>query len=369
MIRIVSLSNVSGFTTSSTIDSTKSGAISFWIDLPTTINSGDLFSGKGLTLNYNGYDFTFNSVNIPSSNYVNSSINIRDGLWHHININYNNGNATLYFDGVLIGTSTYTPSSLDEVWNQVGGLIDEIRIYNYQRSSNQIALEYSKNKPYVNLKFDECSSNKVFNSSLNIYSPLQGIPSGTRYDSPAYFNTGFTLTRPSGLLNFGNCLNQSTTSNWYLGRNGKMNTAFYFDNSAYMEGNDYHSFAINSGSNSTITFWINIGTNPTQTATIFGPLLDSYKGHKIEYNNGNIKVRLNTDGVSMSDKLTSVSTIPANTWTHVAITTDGTNYNLYYNSVLNNTASGYTTVSNGCTNNTPTICPNNPAEIGVGFRG
>ena len=71
----------------------------------------------------------------------------------------------------------------------------------------------------------------------------------------------------------------------------------------------------------------------------------------------------------MSDKLTSVSTIPANTWTHVAITTDGTNYNLYYNSVLNNTASGYTTVSNGCTNNTPTICPNNPAEIGVGFRG
>jgi hypothetical protein len=218
-------------------------------------------------------------------------------------------------------------------------------------------------------KIIRSSSNIIYNSSLNIYTPLQGIQNGTRYDNTVYNNTGFKLTRPSGLLNFGNCLNQSTTSNWYLGRNGKMNTAFYFDNSAYMEGNDFHSFAINSNSNSTITFWINIGTNPTQTATIFGPFSDSYKGHKIEFNNGNIKIKLNSNGVSMTDKLTSISTIPATSWNHIAITTDGTNYKLYINGVLNNSATGYTTVSNGCTGNSPVTCTNNPAEIGKGFTG
>lgn len=356
------------FSTSYT-DTTKQGAISFWFNAPASITSGDFYSGNGISLNFNGTDFTFNGSNYPSSIYSVSQIKIKDGKWHHININFNNGSSDLYYDGVLIGSKSYTPNSNGELWNDLGASIDEIRIYNYQRTPNQIAQEYSRNKPYVYLKFDECSSNIAFNSSLNIYTPLQGIQNGTRYDNTVYNNTGFKLTRPSGLLNFGNCLNQSTTSNWYLGRNGKMNTAFYFDNSAYMEGNDYHSFAINSGSNSTITFWINTGTNPTQTASIFGPFLDSYRGHKIEYTNGNIKVRLNSNGVSMTDKLTSISTIQANSWTHVAITTDGTNYKLYFNGILDNSATGYATVSNGCTGNSPVSCSANPSIIGKGFTG
>ena len=352
-----------------TTDTTKQGTISFWFNAPASLTTGDLFFGNGITLNFNGTDFTFNGSNYPSSIYSGSQVNIKDGKWHHININFNNGSSDLYYDGVLIGSKSYTPNSNGELWNDLGASIDEIRIYNYQRTPNQIAQEYSRNKPYVYLKFDECSSNIAFNSSLNIYTPLQGIQNGTRYDNTVYNNTGFKLTRPSGLLNFGNCLNQSTTSNWYLGRNGKMNTAFYFDNSAYMEGNDYHSFAINSGSNSTITFWINTGTNPTQTATIFGPFLDAYKGHKIEYTNGNIKVRLNSNGVSMTDKLTSISTIPANSWTHVAVTTDGTNYKLYFNGILDNSATGYATVSNGCTGKSPVSCSANPSIIGKGFTG
>jgi hypothetical protein len=352
-----------------TTNTAQQGAISFWFNAPASLTTGDLFFGNGITLNFNGTDFTFNGSNYPSSIYSGYQVNIKDGKWHHININFNNGNSDLYYDGVLIGSKSYTTNSNGELWNDLGASIDEIRIYNYQRTPNQIALEYSRNKPYVYLKFDECSSNIAFNSSLNIYTPLQGIQNGTRYDNTVYNNTGFKLTRPSGLLNFGNCLNQSTTSNWYLGRNGKMNTAFYFDNSAYMEGNDYHSFAINSGSNSTITFWINTGTNPTQTATIFGPFLDSYRGHKIEYTNGNIKVRLNSNGVSMTDKLTSISTIQANSWTHVAVTTDGTNYKLYFNGILDNSATGYATVSNGCTGNSPVSCSANPSIIGKGFTG
>ena len=73
-----------------------------------------------------------------------------------------------------------------------------------------------------------------------------------------------------------------------MGGVGKYNSSFYFDGSVWAEGNDYHSYSINQGTQASVSFWINIDTNPTQTATIFGPSLDSSKGHKIEYNNRSI---------------------------------------------------------------------------------
>ena len=70
--------------------------------------------------------------------------NVRDGIWHHIAIVYNNGSVTAYIDGKIdIGPHSHssTFSSNDKVtigaeWDSGGlsgyfiGIIDEVRIYN-----------------------------------------------------------------------------------------------------------------------------------------------------------------------------------------------------------------------------------------------
>ena len=359
------------FSTPNIFNQTGENSISFWVKIPTNaVSSVDIFANNGfyftpqlgnfmdILINGNENDGFF-------SNYTNSNFPVNDGQWHNISINNNGTTFKFYLDGVYLKTNTYTSTGIygDEFFRAGDNTLDEIRAYTYQRTPNQIALEYANNKPYAYYKMNECSGTIFNNSNVNLYRPIQGLLNGTRYN-----NTSFKITKPSGSLNFGNC-SVIDTSPFYKAKTGKYGSAFYFDGTNYGEGNDFQTYMINSQGNSSISFWINNSTNPTQTATIVGPLQDSYKGHKIEYSNGYIKIKLNTDGVNMVEKLSSIKTIPTNTWTHVAVTTDETNYKIYINGSLDNSASGYSTVINGCTNSGGVVCTNNPSVVGKGFAG
>jgi len=368
-----------GYSFGNLLNLSSSGAVSFWFNTSDTTNNSLLrikgpTSGNGLNIKIN--NSCTNSISVTGtsstcfqSNYTNGSLVVNDSTWKHVNLNFNNGSYEMYLDGVKIGTGTYTPTSYaDLVMFEFDGTADDFRIYDYQRSASQVAAEYSANKSYVYLKMDECSGNKLYNSSLNLYKPLEGIQNGTRFDSGPFTNTGFNLTRASGNLIFGNCTTSGNT-NFYLGGVGKYNSSFYFDGSVWAEGNDYHSYSINQGTQASVSFWINIDTNPTQTATIFGPALDSSRGHKIEYNNRNILIKRNDNAVSMSTILTSVSTLANRTWTHVALTSDGSTYKLYFNGLLDSSAPSYTPVVNTCTGYPAVSCATPPAVIGKSFTG
>lgn len=108
----------------------------------------------------NGSRFTFNVLNgllrieIAGSGF-NSTLSIANGAWHHVAVTYNNSNATgqkakLYIDGVLNASADFTTSmnTLSTTGIRIGarvdgisffnGSIDEVRIWNTERTAAQI---------------------------------------------------------------------------------------------------------------------------------------------------------------------------------------------------------------------------------------
>ncbi len=94
---------------------------------------------------------------------VSSSINPADGAWHHLVgvCDEANGYLALYIDGLLMGTSTITPgsgilsspramtigsrsstSTANNNWQFIGNM-DDVSVYNYALSSNQVVAHYS----------------------------------------------------------------------------------------------------------------------------------------------------------------------------------------------------------------------------------
>ncbi len=97
-----------------------------------------------------------------------NNTNLVDNKWHHVLVTANrSGNMTVYTDGVA-GTAVDITSvgniSNDAVnlhigarngGNLFGGLIDEVRIFNYALTSWQIAQEYNQGDPIAHWSFDE----------------------------------------------------------------------------------------------------------------------------------------------------------------------------------------------------------------------
>jgi hypothetical protein len=81
---------------------------------------------------------------------------IADTFWHHVVATFNNGYVVIYLDGQEVGSKTSTktviattPSPLNigrASWaaEYFNGLVDEVRIYNYARTAEQIRQDYNR---------------------------------------------------------------------------------------------------------------------------------------------------------------------------------------------------------------------------------
>lgn len=301
---------------------------------------------------------------------------LEDAKWRNLHYNINNGVMDFYLDGVYVRSSSRTLDATSESFSLANSTIDEIKFYEYERTPNQIAFEYSNNKPFVHLKFDECSGNKLFNSNLDLYDPLKYLVSGSigRTDTGGHHVTGFNLTNPSGLLITGNCQTSGNTS-WYLGRSGKNNSSLFFDTSIYATGNDFHMNQLNNRGEASISFWMK-PTNASHTATIIGPITTSDKGYSVIYVNGIIQFERNSTGISSVTLLTSPSLSP-NVWSHVAVTSEVSSTNQIIKMYINGIQVASDTVSllniqQDCSRssiNNPVICSANPAVMGRSYNG
>jgi hypothetical protein len=146
-----------------------------------------------------------------------------DTNWHFVSATYDGSVAKIYLDGIerasasvsttvpntsntlKIGRQT-TPYSDYYVW---GGLLDEVRIYNYARSKAQIAYDYNRGAPLAWWKFNECRGSSLGDSSGNGF-------------------TGTILPGSSGQTEVGDCEVSGNTL-WYNGRQGKFRASLNFD--------------------------------------------------------------------------------------------------------------------------------------------
>jgi len=136
---------------------------------------------------------------------------------------------------LYIGNASSTDRTFD-------GIIDQVKVFNYNRSQAQIAWSYNKGGPIAHWKMDECQGTTINDMSGNSY-------------------TG-TLTNATA----GTC---QTSGSWFNGVSGKRNYSMSFDGT-----NDYitaSDTSLPTGSNPrSISAWIKTSSSTNQHILTYG---------------------------------------------------------------------------------------------------
>lgn len=110
------------------------------------------------------------------------------------------------------------------------GYIDDVKVYNYQRSQEQVRFDFNKGGPVAWYKMDDCSGSTAYDSSGNGYN--------------------LTITPgASGNTAVGSCGSGTATEMWNNGTTGKYNASLDFDGS-----NDYATNATTTVFDSSAAF-------------------------------------------------------------------------------------------------------------------
>jgi hypothetical protein len=98
-------------------------------------------------------EFKFLTCNGTASSAITSTVSLSDNDWHFIVATSNASGRKIYFDGVLDETAGFHGIAITEFSLKIGGYntttdcfngsIDDVRIYNYARSAEQIQMDYN----------------------------------------------------------------------------------------------------------------------------------------------------------------------------------------------------------------------------------
>ncbi len=265
---------------------------------------------------------------------VTGTTTVVPNTWYHVVATAkNNDNMHLYVNGIEEGT----PASIGTLWtggdryrigqNSAGmgffvGKMDQIVLYDYAKTSAQIAWDYNRGGPVAWYKFDECQGDTAYDASGN---SLNG-----------------TLTPgASGNTTSGTCTSGTATEMRYNGRNGKLNNALDFDGT-----NDYVTIADNDKleptSAITLAAWMRWDIDPT-TGNSWAQIIDKNADgqYQLQHNQTNTGIEFRiVRSVSGEAVLSSTALPPAqNTWMHVVGTWDGATMRLYINGKQVNSSS------------------------------
>ena len=211
------------------------------------------------------------------------------------------------------------------------GRIDNLRLYDYALSQEQVSWNYDRGKPIGHFKLDECEGT-------------------TAYDSSGRGNNG-TITIGSYGTNAsaGTCDSGTGTEAWNNGTTGKYNYSLSFDGSDdYINFGDEPDFEFpNDADTFTITAWVNRDTFNTNDVIVAkkniitdttedGLYLVIASSDQVQFNIG--------DGSNACSAL-GPKTITTSGWNHIAASLDSSeNCTVYINGVPG-TSSPITTTS------------------------
>ena len=337
----------SKLTLPSVIESSSSGSISAWIYLNSVSDDVRIILSEsdGTTTEYfrfynYGTDLRFNlrdNGSFIGSVQAESSLSLN--TWHHIVITADGNEYKLYVDGVsktlsaidgtLLNTGDWTNSiSVDEAYIGVfndssayfDGLIEDVRYYNYTLSKQEIAT--------------------IYNAGLGTHSQelLKSYPT---YQLPI---NHWKLQEESGTT-VNDAMNNLvlTNSNATINQTGHIDKAYSFNGTS----SRLRTTSVRTDSVGSYSAWVyreNTGT--------FQSFYSSCRDNS-EFYNFNIakttdnKLTLFIRENTILSYLTSTNSIPINQWSHIAITSDGSQSKLYINgieeiiTVVNGTNGGF----------------------------
>lgn len=277
---------------------------------------GPYFEIAGTTLQY--YDDSLSNKGWHSGGVI--SLN----AWQHVAITYDGvSSIKLYLNGVQIYGNSVTNTGAHQT-NIIGaysptvrnfrGLIDEVKVYNYARTPQQILEDMGSNPapsvagnilpdPVAHYKFDEQNGQTVNSSIGSGYGGTLGANSSASSDDPAWRTN--TACKTNGCLSFD-------------GTNRYVRVA---PTTALSTSPTSISAWVYPTSNSAESYIFDSGSTSNQFSLIWYPANVSYKGFAAHFGSGSTWV--------VSPSMASI-----NTWHHVVASADGTTIRLFVDGKL-----------------------------------
>lgn len=334
--------------------------ISVWAKYTSTPNTSNLLSlsngtsstqlgfktGPSIVAVWKYSGTTLATATLPSTN-----------AWHQYVYTYDGTTNKLFIDGLLANSSTTavqtgSPSSLQigrflQNSEYFAGYIDEVKIYDYALSEDQVKVDYNQNSNMLMGGSGTSSTGSVDNSILRTYCPPGNSEGGCATgQNPApvaewLFDEGVGTTAfdTSGNGNNGSFGVGTSAPTWSKGKSGK---ALRFD------GNDYvnASQTVNLSGSYTISSWIKLAENSSPNGFDVVALYQSTNhGMIMEIGDGSSnKVKFLHRmplGQSGGDSFYSNTILGLNTWYQITeVRNTATNkMHIYINGQLDNTIS------------------------------
>jgi hypothetical protein len=277
-----------------------------------TVVYDDDSTSNSPTFYLNGVQKTLDTANLPDSSY-----------------------GTDVGDVLIIGNSSVSSG------NTYDGLLDQIRFYNYSRTSSQIAWEYNQGGPVGWWKFDECAN-------------------AVAYDSSGNGNNGTITPRTTDNIAAGTCSSGITTEMWNDGTTGKRNASLGFDDdddNVDLGDDDIYSFG-NGTADSPFTLSAWIYDQEVTSGSIFDKTnIQGNDEYRLSLESGGNDITFNLSETFGSLTVNAADVTTANAWNHIVATYDGSSsengMNIYLNGRLldvTRTEGGiYTAMSNTTT--------------------
>ncbi|MFC1711701.1 DUF2341 domain-containing protein, partial [Patescibacteria group bacterium] len=314
------------------------GTVEAWIK---TSNPGSTY--RGIVIKQGAYgmflnDNEFGIYDWDTSTWRGTNTDLNDNKWHHVAFTFDSGVASgtqVYIDGQLQLNTTMTINSQGQAivaasGNQSGnqffnGIIDYVKVFNYERTPAQVAWDYNNGGPVGWWKFNECED-------------------ATVYDSSGVGNTGaISVGTSAPQTTVGSCGIGNTAAAWYNGADGKYNSSLNFDGT-----DDYITLLNNDDSDVypdddiSISVWAKPDTTTSsQTVWSYGRDGGSGKAH-LRRNGSQWQAAFWTSGINIDGGIAT-----QDQWHHLVLIITGDNTLLYVNGQLAASGDGNQNINAG----------------------
>lgn len=274
--------------------------------------------------------FSFNRLYVEVSSGSNAygywSLNseIANNRWFHAAVVYDGTGSTnadkvkLYINGTyrpfnvinvnfpatgpnLSGTNFEVSTSLDTS-DEFSGTVDELRIYDYDRTPAQIAWSYNQGAPIIWWKLDDCTGLSA-NDSSDLSRAATIVIGGTGSNTAS-----------------GSCTSGTSTHAWYNGAAGKFGASLDLDGT-----DDYLTYTAFTGlvasSPFTIMGWIKTSASGATSPEIFAINTSTYGNRLLYYMDAQGQINI----VDNIDTVDGTRVVNDGIWHHVALVVDDPN--------------------------------------------
>lgn len=249
--------------------------------------------------------------------------------WYYMTFVFNSTTDVhrIYINGIQEATSTFAASTVSNTAPTNGisigafpsgsallnGTVDQVRIFNYERTPAQIAWDYNRGGPVAWYKMDECQGTTINDSSGNSYTGTLTVAGSGTYTSA------------------GTCATSSASSTWYNGVSGKRNFSVAVDTDDYITTSAFSPLSAAGNTTATLSWggWF----YPVSSAAS-KTLLEKASGFQLTTDASSYPICGVYYSAAFHNSSAPSTALSLNTWNHIMCTYDGANINTYLNGAL-----------------------------------